>query len=103
MNTKPYYAVIFTSTRTKKDDKGYAEMAQKMEELAKKQEGFLGIETAKSELGITVSYWKDLRSILRWKKNAEHLQAQKKGKEEWYSWYKIRISLILREYDFSET
>lgn len=100
MNAKPYYAVIFTSTRTKGDN-GYAEMAQKMEELASKQPGYIGIETAKSELGITISYWEDLRSILKWKNNAEHLLAQKKGKEDWYSWYKIRISLVLREYDFT--
>ncbi|MEM9681425.1 MAG: antibiotic biosynthesis monooxygenase, partial [Bacteroidota bacterium] len=53
---KPYYAVIFTSTQTKHLE-GYAEMAQQMEDLAKQQEGFLGMDTAKSQVGITISYW----------------------------------------------
>ena len=58
----PYYAVIFTTTRTEGDN-GYAAMAQHMEELAKLQPGYLGIESAREETGITVSYWKDLESI----------------------------------------
>ena len=51
----PYYAVIFTTIRTDVDE-GYEETADEMEELAKKQVGYLGIESARSELGITVSY-----------------------------------------------
>lgn len=101
MKADPYYAVIFTNTRTK-GDKGYAEMAQKMEALARQQEGFLGFESAREGLGISVSYWKDMRAIVRWKKNAEHLQAQEKGKKDWYSWYKVRICMVLREYDFTK-
>ena len=53
----PYYAVIFTTLRTKIDE-GYSEMAEKMEELAKDQDGYLGIESARNELGITISYWR---------------------------------------------
>ena len=34
-----------------------------MVELAKQQPGFLGIESVKEKLGISVSYWKDLASI----------------------------------------
>lgn len=51
---KPYWAVIFTSKRTDLDE-GYADMAEKMVELAKLQLGFLGIESARDEIGITVS------------------------------------------------
>lgn len=70
----PYYAVIFTSSRTDGDG-GYSQMADKMVELAAKQEGFLGIESAREEIGITVSYWKDLDSINNWKNNVDHLEA----------------------------
>ena len=65
--TKPYYAVIFTSTRTA-GDKGYLQMSKKMEELAKNQPGYLGFESAKDEIGISVSYWENLESISKWKK-----------------------------------
>lgn len=98
-NFKPYYAVIFSSTRTEGDN-GYAQMAQQMEELAKKQSGYLGLESARSEIGITISYWESLEAIAHWKKNTDHLFAQQKGIKDWYKWYKVRICLVEREYDF---
>ena len=95
----PYYAVIFTSERTSIDE-GYAEMATQMLELAKLQPGFLGEESAREELGITVSYWESLEAIKNWKQNAKHLQAQKLGKEKWYKKYKLRVARVERDADF---
>ena len=95
----PYYAVIFTSTRTD-GDRGYSKMAERMVELAAQQDGFLGIESAKEDIGITVSYWTDLESIKNWKNNAEHLSAQKKGKTDWYKSFKVRIAKVERDYEF---
>jgi heme-degrading monooxygenase HmoA len=95
----PYYAVIFTSLRTDGDN-GYAEMAQKMDDLAKEQDGYLGIEAAREDLGITVSYWKDLDSIKKWHENAEHKLAQSKGYETWYKSFKVRICKVERDYGF---
>lgn len=94
-----YYAVIFTSTRTEVED-GYAEMAIKMVELAKAQPGYIGIESARSEIGITVSYWESLEAIQKWKANLDHLEAQEKGKTTWYKNYKVRIAKVEREYEF---
>ena len=70
-----------------------------MVELAAQQPGFLGVESAREELGITVSYWSDLDSIKAWKRNAEHLEAQKMGREKWYSNYKTRIARVERDYN----
>jgi len=97
--TIPYYAVIFTSKRTEGDN-GYSKMAARMFELASKQDGFLGLESAKEDLGITISYWKDLESIKHWKNNSEHLTAQELGKSTWYKSYKVRITKVEREYEF---
>jgi heme-degrading monooxygenase HmoA len=94
----PYYAVIFTSV-LKSEDSSYFEMAQKMELLAKKQPGFLGIESARGELGISVSYWKSEDAILQWKNNLEHLKAQEKGRMDWYKDYKVRIAKVERDYN----
>lgn len=69
-----------------------------MVELASRQPGFLGIESAREDLGITVSYWADLESIKAWKANVEHQEAQKKGRKEWYSEFRVRISKVEREY-----
>lgn len=94
-----YYAVIFTSTRTE-IEAGYAEMANKMVELAKAQPGYIGMESARSEIGITVSYWESLEAIRNWKANLDHLEAQEKGKTTWYKNYKVRIAKVEREYEF---
>lgn len=95
----PCYAVIFTSKRTGKDA-GYAAMATRMEELARDQPGFLGIDSARGEdgLGISVSYWESLDAIARWKQNAEHLAAQELGKTVWYESYSVRIARVEKSY-----
>lgn len=95
----PYYAVIFTSLRTE-GDKGYGDMADRMVALAAQQPGFLGVESAREGLGITVSYWQDLASIKAWKMNAEHLVAQQTGRSDWYTHYKTRIAKVERDYGF---
>lgn len=99
--TPPYYAVIFTSIRTEGDD-GYAEMAERMAALAAEQPGYLGAESARDEVGITVSYWESLEAIRHWKINAEHLVAQKLGREKWYSAYKTRVCLVERDYGIGD-
>jgi heme-degrading monooxygenase HmoA len=94
----PYYAVIFTSTRTEGDN-GYGDMAEEMAKMAEQQEGFLGMESARNELGITVSYWASIEAITSWKANTKHLQAQKYGREKWYKNYKVRICRVERDYE----
>jgi len=97
----PYYAVIFTSLRTEIED-GYSNVADRMVELAKVQDGFLGIEFARNELGITVSYWRDLVSIKKWKENTDHSIARDKGRKDWYSAFKTRIAKVERDYSFEK-
>ena len=96
----PYYAVIFTSLRTKGDN-GYGEIADKMVKLASQQLGFLGLESARESVGITVSYWSNLESIKLWKQNTEHVMAQKLGREIWYREFKTRICKVEKDYGFS--
>lgn len=93
----PYYAVIFTSLRTE-GDQGYGAMAERMVALAAQQPGFLGAESVRDGLGITVSYWADLESIAAWKQQAEHLQAQRLGRERWYADFRVRIARVERDY-----
>ena len=93
----PYYAVIFTSIRTSGDN-GYAAMAEEMVRLAAEQPGYLGIESARESLGITVSYWRDLESIRAWKAVARHRTAQRLGREVWYQGFRLRIARVEVEY-----
>lgn len=98
----PYYAVIFTSLRRPQEGDGYGPMAERMVELAAQQPGFLGIESARdgSGLGITVSYWQSLEAITAWKRNAEHLVAQRLGREQWYAQFALRICRVERATTF---
>ena len=103
----PYYAVIFTSTRTPLDGAGYAEMAERMEASARRQPGFLGIESARGAdgLGITVSYWRDLESVRAWGRVADHREAQTLGRSLWYESFRLRISRVesSSRFGFDET
>ena len=101
----PYVAVIFTSIRATAgeepyDEAGYAETAQRMDELARWQPGYLGIESARNPggLGITVSYWATERDAVAWKAVGEHLVAQRLGRERWYAQYRTRVATVGRAY-----
>jgi len=93
----PYYAVIFTSTRTDYDE-GYAATAARMVELAQQQPGFLGVESAREDVGITVSYWASEEAIRAWHANAEHQLAQREGYRVWYSSFRLRVAKVERAY-----
>ncbi|MEN8246984.1 MAG: antibiotic biosynthesis monooxygenase [Thermodesulfobacteriota bacterium] len=93
----PYYAVIFTSVRTEAND-GYGDMADRMLDLAKNQPGFLGVESAREQTGITVSYWIDLAAIQKWKDHPEHRKAQALGRQKWYAAFKVRVVRVEKEY-----
>ena len=97
--TTPYYAVIFTSRRTADVD-GYDDTAAAMVTLARQQPGFLGIESARDALGITVSYWDSLDAIAAWKQHCTHLIAQQRGRDTWYAAYQVRICKVERQYGF---
>ena len=94
-----YYAVIFTSELTD-NTADYEHTADRMIELAALQPGFLGVESARSGLGITISYWKDEASIAAWRKNAEHTMARERGRTEWYKAFCTRVCKVEREYSF---
>lgn len=96
----PYYAVIFTSKRCQGDD-GYGAAAEHMMTLAQAQPGFLGVESARESIGITVSYWQNLEAISAWRAQIDHLDAQKQGRERWYAYYSVRIAKVERQYDFT--
>lgn len=102
--TPPYYAVIFTFQRTETDAAGYEQTANRMLALAPQQPGFLGVETVRDHdgLGVTVSYWLNVKAIEPWRKHAEHQMAQANGKEKWYAKYRLRICCVESDYGFEK-
>ena len=102
MTTQPYVAVIFTNQRTDTVDAAYERAAQQMVELAEAQPGFVGVDSVRGDerVGITVSYWESEEHALGWKQQQEHLAAQHAGRELWYSWYRVRVATVTREYSY---
>ena len=98
----PYWAVVFTAVRNGADESGYALAAARMVELAQRQRGYLGHESARnaSGLGLTVSYWDSLEAIARWRADLEHAEVQRQGRERWYSSYCLRVCRVERALDF---
>jgi|EP00037_Helgoeca_nana_P035632 heme-degrading monooxygenase HmoA len=97
----PYYAVIFSNTRTHTDDDGYGATAKRMVELGTAYPGFLGIESVREgHDGITVSYWRSKEDIARWRADAEHRVAQETGQTTWYSSYCLRVAKVERQHHY---
>lgn len=94
----PYYAVIFTSRRNAGEG-GYGVVADRMVELAGKQPGFLGVESARGEdgVGITVSYWESEEAIAGWKAHVEHAAARGRA-DDWYAHFQVRVARVERAY-----
>ncbi|AOA61467.1 Hypothetical protein PP7435_CHR1-1050 [Komagataella phaffii CBS 7435] len=92
----PYFAVIFSSQRESVGDDDYDAMSERMLELAVKQPGYLGMESARDveRFGVTVSYWDSLKAIKQWRAHSEHLVAQEFGKSQWYKDYEVRVSEV---------
>lgn len=96
----PYYAVIFATIKSD-DLSGYDEMNARMFELAQVQPGYLGIESGRGELGVSITYWKTLEDIAAWKAHAEHRLAQEKGYSQWYRSFATRVALVERDNFFT--
>lgn len=92
----PHFAVIFSNQRGDGHDEQYEETAMAMVELAARQPGYLSHESVRGDdgFGITISYWTDEASIQAWKKNAEHLAAQRLGFDRFYDGFTLRIARV---------
>lgn len=97
----PYTAVIFSSRRSASaPGDGYDDTALQMEELARRQPGFLSMESARiaDGFGVTVSYWQTAQHARAWKQVTEHLEAQRRGARDWYAEYTVRVATVERHY-----
>lgn len=78
-------------------------MNARMVELAAEQPGFLGRESGTWSDGteMTVVYFTDEESLRTWRLHPEHLEAQRLGRERWYSSYNIQVARGEREHGFT--
>jgi heme-degrading monooxygenase HmoA len=94
------HVVIFRA-RVRDLDVEYSQFAQHLRDLAMSEFGCLEFYSLSEGLEeIAVSYWPDEAHIRAWKAHAEHLQAQKFGRERWYESYAVEVAEISRKYQF---
>ena len=97
-------SVIFVAQRTELDADGYARAAAIMDELAARQEGYIGVDSVRGAdgLGITVSYWTDDASAKAWRDHPDHAAIRAAGRDRWYSDYSLHVAQVTRSYDWKK-
>lgn len=99
------FAVIFEVSMPEDKQPRYLEIAAILRPLLEKTEGFISIERFQSLSTpgklLSLSLWEDEASLLKWKQNQQHQLAQQEGKADIFSFYRICIAEIGREYTFT--
>ena len=95
-------AVIFEVSLTEGKEEEYLDIATKLRQHLKDVDGFVSIERFKSlsEEGkiLSLSYWEDEASIQNWRNLEAHRSAQKKGRSDIFSDYRLRVCEVVRDY-----
>jgi heme-degrading monooxygenase HmoA len=91
---------IFRSRLRPGVELAYKEVAAEMSRLVQLVDGFIDERFYESPDGerVTIARFADLESEQAWAKNPAHLAAQRRGKDEFYSWYDIAITEELRSH-----
>ncbi len=95
--------VVFRNRLRAGDASAYARVAERMEELARKQPGFRAIKTFAAEDGerVTISEFDSLDAVNAWRANTEHLEAQRRGRDEFYAEFSLQTCELIRERKFA--
>lgn len=95
-------AVIFEANSHLDKQARYLEIASELRPLLERIDGFIAIERFQSLLEpgkiLSLSWWRDEESVLAWKKNVFHQEAQDEGRESIFSYYRIRVAHVFRDY-----
>jgi heme-degrading monooxygenase HmoA len=86
------YLVVFRNRKRADVDRfAYETDAIAMHELAVARPGFLSFKSYVAEDGETVaiSEWESREAALDWRRMAEHLEVQAKGREQYYESYTV--------------
>ena len=96
------FAVIFEVEINENRTDEYLKIASILKEQLVNQKGFISVERFQSLIDekklLSLSYWEDEEAIFTWKKNIDHIEAQKKGREAIFKDYKINITEVKKSY-----
>lgn len=95
-------AVLFEADAIPAQQERYLQLAAELKPLLLEIDGFIDIERFQSLSTpgkiLSLSWWRDEEAVLAWKKNVLHQAAQNEGRQSIFSFYRIRVARVFREY-----
>ncbi len=95
-------AVLFEAEALAEAQQRYLQLAAELKPLLLNTPGFISIERFQSLSMpgkiLSLSWWEDEDSVAGWKQNVMHLAAQEEGKRSIFSFYRIRVATVFRDY-----
>jgi heme-degrading monooxygenase HmoA len=92
--------VVVFRCRPKADiGQDYMTLAMRMSELASKMPGHIAHKSFAAEDGewVTIVEFASEAELRAWREHPEHIVAQQKGREQYYSEYQIQVCNVVRE------
>lgn len=96
--------VIFRAqVRVDADLDAYAAMSVRLHDLVEKHPGYVSFESFTTETGeeVSLEMFDSMESVDAWRRNREHMEAQRFGRDELYEWYSVQKFELTGEYGFS--
>lgn len=81
----------------------YLEWAQRMAAIARTMPGYVSHKGFAAEDGerVTIVEFRDEESQRAWAMQAQHVEAKKKGRADFYAQYKLQVCTVVRESAFT--
>lgn len=99
-------AVLFEAKAEPAHQARYLQLAAELKPLLADIDGFIDIERFQSLTTdgkiLSLSWWRDEEAVRCWKQNLFHQAAQAEGRESIFSYYRIRVVQLVREYTSQE-
>jgi heme-degrading monooxygenase HmoA len=94
--------VLFRSRLSVEAGQEYADMAERMLDLARGMPGFVSFKRFTAEDGerLSVIEFDSEEHLTAWREHPEHRGAQARGKEKFYTEYRLTVAETIRDYGF---
>lgn len=94
--------IVFRSRLRPGVDDDYGPAAERMSELAATMPGYISHKGFTAEDGerVTIAEFENQEAVQAWRMHPEHRDAQKRGRENFYSEYRVQVCALLRQSAF---
>jgi heme-degrading monooxygenase HmoA len=100
------HAVIFEVEPEPGRRQDYLDIAARLRPELEMIDGFISIERFESLTNpgkiLSLSFWRDEASVVRWRGHQEHRAAQRAGRSGIFRDYRLRVAAVVRDYGLNE-